>query len=373
MKKLFCILGILVICFAVSAALAETITIPKAVIVPETFDQVPEQYRDQFNEYRWGQFELGENMFVSVMYNDGQDSYLNNTNLQVKVKLDVPGFTEGRYCFVGSGSSYDFFFLEAFSDNYGVNLYYKMEGKLFTASVWDRKTYQEYGWIDGEDSFIYFGDDAIMGTLGALPIDISGFKAPTIVYGEPVVLFPGAVEKKQGLVYEDGFFKYYENGAVNTEKFGFVSFEGGSFMVANGAVAPVNGLVQDPEHPENWYFCAGGQVQAVTSLVEYDHEWFFVENGLLNTGLRGFVDYNGGTFYIGAGQLQRQVNGLAQDPWSKEWYFCSQGQIQRDYTGLAQYDGAWFYVQKGKFDPAYNGTITYDGAEFNIVAGQPVL
>ena len=204
MKKLFCILGILVICFAVSAALAETITIPKAVIVPETFDQVPEQYRDQFDEYRWGQFELGENMFVSVLYNDGQDSYLNNTNLHVWVKLDTPDFTEGRYCFIGNGFSYDFYFLETFSDNYGVNLYYTMEGKLFTVSAYDRKTYQEYGWIDGEDSLIGFGDDAIMGEL---PIDISVFKAPTIVYSDPVVLIPNA--KKVGLVYENGIFKYY--------------------------------------------------------------------------------------------------------------------------------------------------------------------
>ncbi|MBR3103604.1 MAG: hypothetical protein IKH46_07250, partial [Lachnospiraceae bacterium] len=82
-----------------------------------------------------------------------------------------------------------------------------------------------------------------------------------------------------------------------------------------------------------------------------------------------FVEYDGGLFFVGAGRIMTEVNGLAMDPQGTDWYYLANGQAQTQYTGLAQYDGEWFYVVNGKLATDYTGTVEYDGAEFNVVSG----
>ena len=104
-------------------------------------------------------------------------------------------------------------------------------------------------------------------------------------------------------------------------------------------------------------------------MAYYDGAWFYVENGKLNTTLAAFVEYDGGLFFVGAGRIMKEVNGLAQDPQGSDWYYLAEGQAQTQYTGLALYDGEWFYVINGKLAEDYSGTVEYDGAEFNVVNG----
>ena len=171
---------------------------------------------------------------------------------------------------------------------------------------------------------------------------------------------------------EDGSLHVYSFHKVNDQYSGMALYKGSLFFVVNGKIAEqANGLMQDPNHPEDWYFCANGQVQGgYTGLAEYDGEWFYIEDGMLNTSLAAYVPYDGGLFYVAAGRILREVNGLAQDPEGSDWYYLAEGQAQTQYTGLAMYDGEWFYVVRGKLASNYTGTVSYDGSEFWVENGQ---
>ena len=154
---------------------------------------------------------------------------------------------------------------------------------------------------------------------------------------------------------------------------GFTEYGGGMFLVSGGdVVTEANGVVQDPDCPEVWYFCANGQVQLnYSGLAEYGGKWFFLSNGILNTSYTGVVNYDGARFIVAAGRLLDEYNGLIQDPNTGLWYYVAGGQVA-DYTGLVMYDGAWFYVIDGELATGYNGPVDYDGATFNVVGGQVV-
>ena len=178
---------------------------------------------------------------------------------------------------------------------------------------------------------------------------------------------------KNGLVQSEGRWYYLESGEWIRSKHAFVEFGGGKFLVANGLVASdKNGLMQDPENKDDWYFLSKGQVQSKKSgLVQYNGAWFYVNNGLLNTVYNGFVEYDGGQFMVARGRILTEKNGLAQDPNNaNDWYFLANGQVQLKKTGLAEYDGGWFYIENGKYANGYTGTINYNGEEFLIENGR---
>ena len=166
---------------------------------------------------------------------------------------------------------------------------------------------------------------------------------------------------------------YVENGKINTAKYGFVEYDGSKFIVANGAVANVEGLVNDPENPSDWYFCSNGQVQTrYTGLALYDGEWFYVTEGKLDTTFSGIVEYGKAYFIVTQGRIASEANGLVLAGENGIWYYCAAGQIQTEYTGLVKYDGQWFYVQAGVLAIGFNGTVQYDGKEFNVANGMVV-
>ena len=171
-----------------------------------------------------------------------------------------------------------------------------------------------------------------------------------------------------GLADVGGTWYYVENGVWISDKYGFIEYKGYLFIVANGVLAKVNGLVMDP-NSDKWYFCAEGQVVKHTGLVMYNEEWFYVENGVLDTSLNALVAYNGGLFYVAAGRILRDVSGLVMDPNSPDWYFVALGEAQVQYTGLVMYDNVWFYVAKGKLAVEYTGEAEYDGQVFQVENG----
>ena len=167
----------------------------------------------------------------------------------------------------------------------------------------------------------------------------------------------------------EGHYFYYEGGKINTEKYGFVTYDGAEFLVANGMVARnINGLAQDPENPEDWYYVAAGQVVDYTGMIEYDGAWFYVEDGMVDTTYSGLCEYDGATFIIAAGRLASEANGFAKMP-NGDWVYAAAGQVQTQYTGLVLYDGAWFYVENGVYSASYTGTVVYDGATFEVENG----
>ncbi len=169
---------------------------------------------------------------------------------------------------------------------------------------------------------------------------------------------------------DDGVYRYYVDGKVDTSFSGIVEYEGGEFFVAKGVLcSDANGMQQNVADGK-WYFLSQGQIQrGHNGLAEYDGAWFYLTDGEINTTINGLVSYDGGQFVFAEGQLQSQANGLWEDSDGK-WYFLSQGQVQTQFTGVAMYDGAFFVVRAGIFANDYNGTIEYDGATFNVVNGQ---
>ncbi|MBO4299853.1 MAG: hypothetical protein J5998_13770, partial [Clostridia bacterium] len=102
---------------------------------------------------------------------------------------------------------------------------------------------------------------------------------------------------------------------------GFTEYDGGLFFVSGGdVVTEANGVVQDPNNPEIWYFCSQGQVQlGYSGLAEYGGKWFFLSNGILNTAYTGLVEYDGARFMVAAGRLLDEYDGLIQDPNTGLW------------------------------------------------------
>ena len=173
---------------------------------------------------------------------------------------------------------------------------------------------------------------------------------------------------------EQGIFCYYVDGIFQKDTSGFVDWDGSKFFLVNGKVdSSANGLVNDINHLEDWYYCAVGQVQTqYTGLAQYDGKWFYINKGKLDTTLADYVEYDGGLFFVGAGRIMTEVNGLAKDPDGSDWYYLANGQAQIQYTGLAQYDGEWFYVVKGKLAENYTGPVNYDGSIFDVKNGMVI-
>jgi hypothetical protein len=186
---------------------------------------------------------------------------------------------------------------------------------------------------------------------------------------------------KSGLIPEivDGVvvYKLYDMGIFQEDETGIVQ------TTCEGVVAEYyvkDGIWQKEENGATlvgdvWYFLANGKVQRVSQMCEYQEEWFYVDNGVIDTKKNGLVDYNGGTFMLGVGRIQKEVDGLWEN--SKliggdgNWYYLAMGQVQKGYTGLVEYDGEWFYVEKGMLVPI-NGIVEYDGHFFKVENGQMV-
>lgn len=213
--------------------------------------------------------------------------------------------------------------------------------------------------------------------------EIESEQAPALATMEtPEQAAVGEVESEEqayyaaniALVKEGDAIKYYENGVWITTKYGYVDYDGGKFLVANGVVAThMNGLQHDPNNTANWYYLSNGQVQNLyTGLVEYDGAWFFVVKGKLDTTQVGLVEYDDNYFYIAAGRVVTEANGLVLNPLDEEWYYVGAGMVQLDYYGLAEYDGKWFFIFYGWFGSSYTGYVDYNGGCFYVVNGTMV-
>ena len=228
----------------------------------------------------------------------------------------------------------------------------------------------------------HFSTFALAEKKGSSEADVPDGSAPRIIVAEDgsskVYQYGKEIENYTGLAMlgttETAPWVYVENNKRNETFSGFVDYDGETFYVAGGTMATdLNGLQVNPSNGKDWYFLAGGQVQKHhEGLALYNGEWFYIKDGRLDTNLNAFVDYDGGKFFVGAGRIIQEYNGLAQDPQNTvngDWYFLANGQAQTQYTGLASYDNAWFYVINGKLATDYTGTVDYDGATFNVVGG----
>ena len=212
------------------------------------------------------------------------------------------------------------------------------------------------------------GHDAVVDEAVAPTVEATGLTEGSHCArcGEVLVAQEVLPKLLDGLVkQDDGDWYYYEEGEFIDDKTGVVEFEGGKFIVVNGVKSKAMGLTNCPG--DVFYYLVEGQIQEVTQLAEYKGAWFAIKDGALDTSVNGLVDYDGGKFLFSDGWLRKDINGLCQV--GDDWYFFANGQLQQ-VSQVASYDGEFFVIKDGKLDADYNGTIEYDGATFNVVAGQ---
>ncbi len=171
-----------------------------------------------------------------------------------------------------------------------------------------------------------------------------------------------------GLVYVDNLQKwiYFENGIMNTDVYEFVYYNGAEFLVANGEVADLTGLVL---YDYCWYYLAHGQkVDYYEGLTLYDGEWFYVRNGMLATDVNGLQWYDGETFLVAEGRLLSEYTGLYQNKYGY-WHWIVEGRRQEEYTGPVEYDGKRFMVEEGTMYRRY-GKYKYNEEIFIVYNGE---
>ena len=103
-------------------------------------------------------------------------------------------------------------------------------------------------------------------------------------------------------------------------------------------------------------------------------DWWYYNNGKLDTTKDGMVDYNGGLFVVIKGVVRKDFMGMCHVvfPGVDKWYFFSEGQVQKEKTGFAMYDNAWFYLNKGELDTTKQGFYDYNGGLFLVADGRIV-
>ena len=152
---------------------------------------------------------------------------------------------------------------------------------------------------------------------------------------------------KNGLIKDqDGVFRYYTDGYVDTLYEGVAEYGGGLFLIKNGLInTKAEGLT---ECGVDWYYCSAGQVHTeATQLVEYNGGWFFITEGVLDRSKEGRVGYDTGYFIVSGGQIHSEYTGLWQDPATGEWAYYEGGQFWPYFSGEVEYDGHVFLVENG--------------------------
>lgn len=99
-----------------------------------------------------------------------------------------------------------------------------------------------------------------------------------------------------------------------------------------------------------------------------EDDYYYI-NGQRALDYTGMVPYDGSSFYVVHGKLNRDANGLTLV--GDKFLFLSGGQLQYHF-GFALYDNEWFYLDGGELDLNATGLYEYDGGVFIIAVGRLV-
>ena len=154
---------------------------------------------------------------------------------------------------------------------------------------------------------------------------------------------------------------------LNWNHSGIVEYNNQWFYVQEGRLNwSYNGLGPSGN---DWYYIVNGRVGwNYTGLAQYNNQWFYIENGKLNWDHSGIVEYNNQWFYIQKGRLNWDFNGIG--PSGNDYYFIRNGRVDWNYTGLAQYNNQWFYIENGKLDWTYTGLVQKGNEWFFVREGR---
>ena len=196
-------------------------------------------------------------------------------------------------------------------------------------------------------------------------------------------------EVKNGLhLAEDGMWKYYVNGVVDTGYTGITQFGGTLFYVINGVWdGSYTGLV---EHNGTLYYVVGSvQDVSYNSLAMYNGTWYCVRSGVVDTSYTGMTQFGGTLFYAINGVWDGSCTGMVESEgtlyyvvgsvvdatynslamYNGMWYYVSGGKVNTEYVGLINYGGTLFYIRDGKWDWSFNGTVDGHSVVGGVAAG----
>ena len=146
--------------------------------------------------------------------------------------------------------------------------------------------YLESGrWITDKYAFVEYDGSRFLVANGVVAANKSGLTQDPEYPENWFFCVNGQIfTKKTGIIYYNGSAFYVENGVLNQNVNGFFQYDTGLFFVNRGRVVKTaNGLVQDPNNGEDWYFVANGQVQKKkTGPVYYNNAVFYVKEGKLD-------------------------------------------------------------------------------------------
>ena len=130
---------------------------------------------------------------------------------------------------------------------------------------------------------------------------------------------------KNGLVYENGSWIYYQNNSVNK------SFEG---------------------------------------LTYCNSAWWYVKNGKLDKSYTGLSYCNGAWWYVSNGKLDKSYTGLSY--YNNTWWYVKNGKLDKTFTGLSFCNSAWWYVKNGKLDKSFSGSYKFNNKTYTVVNGKAI-
>ncbi len=224
-----------------------------------------------------------------------------------------------------------------------------------------------------------------------------------------------APQGKNGLVKDDdGVYRYYKGGVLQSNYTGLVTNESGTFYVRSGILASdVSGMVTiggevceiangqlATWHTElvlynnEWLYLNKGKIDLTyTGLAENPNGWWYVTDGHMNFDFIGLQTNENGTFYVYKGQLVTWRDESVEEidgnlyycykgqlcewftglvPCGSDWIYVTKGVWDRSYTGLAQNDYGWWYVFNGQLDLSYTGLAANENGTFYVYKGQLV-
>ncbi len=155
-----------------------------------------------------------------------------------------------------------------------------------------------------------------------------------------------------GLVNVDGTWGYYVDGVLQSDYTGFQTNEKGTWYIEKGYITFLtNGIIQNPEEKDSWYYVIGSKVQT-----DY-------------TGVSDFGN-SSGWWYIKNGKVDFSANTVASNKYG--WWYVVGGKVQFNYTGVANYSNSsgWWYIKNGKVDFSYTGKASNKYGTWKVVNGK---
>ena len=106
----------------------------------------------------------------------------------------------------------------------------------------------------------------------------------------------------------------------------------------------------------NWYFYNNGVINtAYTGMAKNSKGWWYVKAGKLDLTYTGLATNKYGTWYMNKGKLDTSYTGMVKN--SKGWWYVKSGKLDLTYTGLATNKNGTWYMNKGKLDTSLSGLV----------------